>query len=274
MKKVLVLMSLAALALLAGCAATSREARFTRHYSDSLFKATEKGHYSIEMVVLGGKLMAGTNSLDLIIHDRDDAGVLGADIRVIPWMPDMGHGVRERPSVVEKGGGLYSVENIDIMMPGRWQLTVEVKKDGLSDGAVFDFPGVKRDEGERMKPARNEEAPNYLDVSTTRASTAGLFSVTFKSRSETVPVNAIHSWLLTVRTAEGEPVTDAVIKVSGNMPEHGHGMPTRPTVTENLGGGVYLVEGMKFQMSGWWVVSLRIRSGEKDDTVAFNLRVK
>lgn len=266
-------MSLAALAVLLGCAA-SREARFTRHYPDSLFKVTEKGDFSIEMVVLGRELVTGTNSLDLIVHDRDDAEVMGADIRVIPWMPDMGHGVRERPAVTERGGGLYGVDNIDIMMPGRWQITVEVKKDGLSDGAVFEFPDVRQAEVQETKPAPGEEAPDYLDVSTTRASTAGLFSVTFKSKSEPVPVNVIHSWLLTVKTADGEPVTDAEIKVSGNMPEHGHGMPTRPMVTENLGGGVYLVEGMKFQMPGWWVVNFRIRSGEKDDTVDFNLRVK
>ena len=37
------------------------------------------------------------------------------------------------------------------------------------------------------------------------------------------------------------------------MPEHGHGFPTVPEVTEYLGDGKYLVEGLKFSMPGWWV---------------------
>ena len=49
-----------------------------------------------------------------------------------------------------------------------------------------------------------------------------------------------------------------MIQVSGDMPEHRHGMPTQPQVTQNLGGGDYLVEGMRFQMGGWWAVTFAI----------------
>lgn len=46
------------------------------------------------------------------------------------------------------------------------------------------------------------------------------------------------------------------------MSQHGHGLPTRPQVTQNLGNGDYLVEGTKFQMGGWWVMrSVRQASG-------------
>ena len=34
------------------------------------------------------------------------------------------------------------------------------------------------------------------------------------------------------------------------MPEHNHGFPTAPRVTENLGEGDYLLEGMRFNMGG------------------------
>ena len=53
-------------------------------------------------------------------------------------------------------------------------------------------------------------------------------------------------------------MTDAAITVDGDMPQHGHGLPTRPQVTKHLGNGDYLVEGMKFQMGGWWVVDFTI----------------
>ena len=40
------------------------------------------------------------------------------------------------------------------------------------------------------------------------------------------------------------------LKVDGDMPQHGHGLPTRPRVTRNLGNGDYQIEGVKFQMGG------------------------
>ena len=44
----------------------------------------------------------------------------------------------------------------------------------------------------------------------------------------------------------------AAITVDGGMPQHGHGFPTRPRVTRDLDDGTYLLEGMKFSMTGWW----------------------
>jgi hypothetical protein len=55
------------------------------------------------------------------------------------------------------------------------------------------------------------------------------------------------------------------------MPQHGHGLPTQPLVTAYLGDGTYLVEGMKFQMGGWWVVDFTIEANGQSDTVRFNL---
>ena len=70
------------------------------------------------------------------------------------------------------------------------------------------------------------------------------------------------------------PLTDASIGVDGDMPQHGHGLPTRPQVTKHLGNGDYLVEGMKFQMGGWWVVDFTIEANGKQDTVRFNMILK
>jgi len=60
------------------------------------------------------------------------------------------------------------------------------------------------------------------------------------------------------------------IRVDGDMPEHGHGLPTRPRVTAYLGNGDYLVEGMKFQMTGWWYVEFDVSAGGTQDTVRFD----
>jgi hypothetical protein len=85
--------------------------KYTRHYEDSMFKIADNGLFSVEMVIKGKEPVAGMNTADLIIHDREDNDATGAEITVTPWMPDMGHGVFEKPVVSEKGGGLGSPEH-------------------------------------------------------------------------------------------------------------------------------------------------------------------
>lgn len=111
------------------------------------------------------------------------------------------------------------------------------------------------------------------DYSTTRLSEKGLYKVTFRSLADPVPIGKVHSWRLHVEDARGAAVTDASITVDGGMPEHGHGLPTRPQVTQNLGSGDYLAEGLKFQMRGWWVVRFSVSAGGTNDTVTFNLQL-
>lgn len=100
-------------------------------------------------------------------------------------------------------------------------------------------------------------------------SKAGLFRAAIESEVDPIPVNTIHTWKLHVETSVGQPVTDAKITVDGGMPAHGHGLPTEPEVTQNLGNGDYLVEGMKFHMQGQWVVTFKITAGDREDTVTF-----
>ncbi|MEI2609238.1 MAG: FixH family protein [Candidatus Promineifilaceae bacterium] len=117
----------------------------------------------------------------------------------------------------------------------------------------------------------NSVPPDNLDTSTTRTSDNGFYQVSFSSELEPLAINQMHSWILHVETADGEPVEDAVITVDGGMPQHGHGLPTQPQVTENLGGGDYRVEGLRFQMGGWWEVSFAIDAAATPDSVTFNL---
>lgn len=112
-----------------------------------------------------------------------------------------------------------------------------------------------------------------LDFSTTRLSENGLFRVSYASSQNLVPVNQMHQWTLHVETADGQLVENANITVDGDMPEHGHGLPTRPQVTDYLGNGDYLVEGVKFQMGGWWVMDFTITANEQTDAVRFNMRL-
>lgn len=100
---------------------------------------------------------------------------------------------------------------------------------------------------------------------------AGTFRVRYESRLAPLRINAMHSWILTVETASGDPVVGADIKVSGGMPQHNHGLPTAPRVTAEVEPGRYLVEGMKFHMNGHWQVAFEISALGETETATFEL---
>ena len=122
--------------------------------------------------------------------------------------------------------------------------------------------------------ARMSDIPADLDTSTTRSSNNGLFKVSYTPSSSTIPVNQMHQWTLHVETVDGQPVENATISLDGDMPQHGHGLPTSPQVTKYLGNGDYLVEGLKFQMAGWWVMDFVITAQGQSDTVRFNMMLE
>jgi len=109
-----------------------------------------------------------------------------------------------------------------------------------------------------------------LDVSRSHASAQQKYLVTLSPLVDAVPINEIHSWEITLATSAGRPVTKARFDFDGGMPEHGHGFPTQPQVTKDLGDGRYLLEGVKFSMTGWWQMKLHIDSEFGPDDAIFN----
>ena len=115
--------------------------------------------------------------------------------------------------------------------------------------------------------------PKDLDYSRTRASEGGLYRATIRPQGDSIPQGRLQSWTLHLETAAGAPLDSAVVAVDGGMPQHGHGLPTRPRVTRALGNGDHLVEGMKFNMGGWWVVKFRVSAAPGADSVVFNVKL-
>jgi len=76
-----------------------------------------------------------------------------------------------------------------------------------------------------------------------------------------------------VASPAGAPVTAARIAVDGGMPQHGHGLPTKPLIRRELSDGTYLLEGMKFSMTGWWEIKLALDTPQGADKVTFNVVV-
>jgi hypothetical protein len=125
-----------------------------------------------------------------------------------------------------------------------------------------------------MQAGMMSDIPTDLDYSTSRLTEKGLYRVSYQAEAELIPVNRMHTWILRVETSDGRPVENASIQVDGDMPQHGHGLPSRPQVTQNLGSGDYLVEGVKFQMGGWWVMDFSITADGQSDSVRFNMQLQ
>ena len=115
--------------------------------------------------------------------------------------------------------------------------------------------------------------PVDLDYSRTRTSEAGHYRATIHPQGDSIPQGKLHRWTIHLETVSGTPVDSATLLVDGGMPQHGHGLPTKPRVTRHLGKGDHLVEGMKFNMGGWWVVKFRVNADAGRDSVVFNVRL-
>ncbi|HEU4585577.1 MAG TPA: FixH family protein [Gemmatimonadaceae bacterium] len=115
--------------------------------------------------------------------------------------------------------------------------------------------------------------PKALDYSRTRSSESGMYRGTITPAGDSIPQGKLHSWTLRLEDPAGAAVNGARIVVDGGMPQHGHGLPTRPQVKQLAASGDYLVEGMKFNMGGWWVVKFRVDAAAGSDSLVFNLKL-
>ncbi len=95
----------------------------------------------------------------------------------------------------------------------------------------------------------------------------GMFVVSYQSELEPLQINNLHAWIIHIENADGEAVLGAQVEVSGGMPVHNHGLPTRPRITSELGDGDYRLDGMRFHMAGEWEITISIAVDGKTDVV-------
>ena len=102
---------------------------------------------------------------------------------------------------------------------------------------------------------------------------SGYYRISYESELEPIVINRIHSWIVHVETAAGEPVVGATITATGGMPLHNHGLPTDPKMTADLGDGRYRFEGFRFHMNGDWELLVTIDADGRRDTVIIPLTI-
>jgi YtkA-like len=115
--------------------------------------------------------------------------------------------------------------------------------------------------------------PAGPDLSRSKPTEHALYNLAIEPELGPVRIGELHTWLVTLTARDGKAVEGAKIEVDGGMPEHGHGWPTDPAVTSYLGEGRYRVEGLKFNMGGWWQLRFAISAAEGDDSAVFNLKL-
>ena len=122
-----------------------------------------------------------------------------------------------------------------------------------------------------MMHGKNVARPSATEFGTgPRASASRQFTATLEPDQALRP-RRMHTVRVAITDAAGVPVDDATILIDGGMPQHVHGLPTRPRVTRALGNGLYEIEGVRFNMGGWWELRLAIAGSHGADTITFNL---
>ena len=138
---------------------------------------------------------------------------------------------------------------------------------GVLAAIILTLSAVGKSHGRSDRPATKEFGPGP------RSTAQGLYVVTLQGAQELEPRKMYTLQAIVVDGDDGQPVTNAKIAIGGGMPEHGHGLPTRPRVTKDLGNGWYEISGLRFNMGGWWELKLTVTGPEGTDTVTFNLSV-
>lgn len=113
----------------------------------------------------------------------------------------------------------------------------------------------------------------HPDPATAQRTELGRYRIAFASTIEPLAINRIHAWVIHVTDADGRPVEDAELAVTGGMPAHDHGLPTAPRMTRNLAGGSYLIEGMRFHMGGAWQVIIGVAGPQGEDSLTLQLNL-
>lgn len=105
-----------------------------------------------------------------------------------------------------------------------------------------------------------------------RISANRLYTATLET-AEPLKPRRLQSLRISVVDSTGVPVEGATMTIGGGMPQHGHGLPTRPRMTKAITAGTYEIEGVRFNMGGWWELKFAVVGAASADSVTFNIRL-
>ncbi|MEM7277710.1 MAG: cytochrome c peroxidase [Pseudomonadota bacterium] len=104
-------------------------------------------------------------------------------------------------------------------------------------------------------------------------SEGGAFRLQLQPLAARLELGQTQAWHLIIHDSDGRPVRGATVQIGGGMQDHGHGLPTQPQVVEQLKAGSYLLEGLRFNMAGSWVLALSIDSAAARDRALIAIEI-
>ncbi len=122
--------------------ATTYTPKMVQHIKGSVFKATDHGYYTTELVMRPKQPVVGKNKADLIIHDYEATDTPGLNITAIPYLTNKGITSKEKPIVKDAGRGLYLIENIYFHTHGKWELRLKIRGPEMDDTVVLPLPEI------------------------------------------------------------------------------------------------------------------------------------
>lgn len=88
---------------------------------------TESGSLRVEVRTLPDQPPTrGDVTMQLSIRDvQTGVPEVGLGLKVVPWMPAMGHGTSIKPTIFESSPGIYQLDHLILFMPGTWQIRTD-----------------------------------------------------------------------------------------------------------------------------------------------------
>jgi hypothetical protein len=111
-------------------------------YVANLEKEGTEGHFVVKLVI-SVPIPKDLEFYNWTVAVFDQAGVAvdGAAVEAEPRMPQHDHGTFPpiTPGAPTGNPGEYELIDMDLFMPGIWQVTIRIKKGGLSDEVAYNF---------------------------------------------------------------------------------------------------------------------------------------
>ena len=249
-----------------GSSASGEAAGKLRHGSATHW--SERGLYAATIASLLDPIRINKlHAWRIHLETADGRSVDGAKIAINVVWPHTGGPMQTKPRVKGLGNGNYLIEGIKLQMKDFWRVNFNIAAAGRSDSLTYtllveDVPGNSELSAVRLSPGA---------VAKPRR---GLFLGFPWWGIGPIAINQLHDWVFQLVTPDGRPVEGARITIDGDMPAHGHGLPTQPRVTQDIGNGFYLIEGMRFQMAGKWQLSFFVNAAGKSDELVYDFVIR
>ena len=121
--------------------------------------------------------------------------------------------------------------------------------------------------------SRNQQ-PDVQPESFTGLTKNGKYRVRLRPRSRPIMISVFQDWIIHVENVDGTLFIPLQLSLMGGMPGHGHGFASSPKATRYLESGDFLVEGVRFHMTGLWNLQVDVMGPSGPDSASFEVQVK